>query len=63
MISKAQKRVNHMAERGASYGEPFAHPPSFFLREDHTTPSIFRGEIFTRSCRSGANEPELSQSG
>lgn len=63
MISKAQKRVNHVADRGASYGEFFAPPPSFFLWEDPTTPGIFRSEIFTRSCRSGANEPELGQSG
>lgn len=63
MISKAQKRVNHAADRGASYGETSAHLPPFFLREDPTAPDIFRSEIFTRSCRSGANEPELSQSG
>lgn len=63
MISKAKKRVNHVADRDVSYGELFAPPLSFFLREDPTTPDIFRSEIFTRSCRSGANEPELSQSG
>lgn len=57
MISKAQKRVNHVADRGASYGEPFAPLPSFFLREDPTIAGIFRSKIFTRPCRSGANEP------